>query len=77
METKKVKNKFSINQNVSTILFLMLFILLFSVILTFATPNFLNSYNIGIIIKQMSFFGIAALGQTLVLIIAGIDLRCV
>ena len=56
METKKVKNKFSINQNVSTILFLMLFILLFSVILTFATPNFLNSYNIGIIIKQMSFF---------------------
>lgn len=74
METKKIKNKFSMNQNVSTILFLMLFILLFSVILTFATPNFLNSYNIGIIIKQMSFFGIAALGQTLVLIIAGIDL---
>jgi len=58
----------------STIGFLLLFVVLFGAILSSQTNNFLTAYNIGIIFKQMSFFGIAALGQTLVLIIAGIDL---
>lgn len=58
----------------STIGFLLLFIALFGAVLSSQTSNFLTAYNIGIIFKQMSFFGIAALGQTLVLITAGIDL---
>ena len=51
-----------------------IFIALFGAVLSFATPNFLTAYNVGVIFKQMSFFGVAALGQTLVLIIGGIDL---
>ena len=68
------KRKISLGNNASTILVMALIILLFGTILSFATPNFLTAYNIGIIAKQMSFFGIATLGQTLVLIIGGIDL---
>lgn len=74
MENLIGKKKFSLGQNASTILFLLLFIALFGAILSFATPNFLTAYNVGVIFKQMSFFGVAALGQTLVLIIGGIDL---
>lgn len=58
----------------STILFIVLFIVVYAAALTFVSPNFLTAYNVGIIFKQMSFFGVVALGQTLVLIIAGIDL---
>ena len=58
----------------STTAFIALFILAFGVFLSIYSENFLTSYNIGIILRQMSFFGIAALGQTLVLIIGGIDL---
>lgn len=58
----------------STILFIILFILIYAAVLSVVSPNFLTPYNVGIIFKQMSFIGIAALGQTLVLIIAGIDL---
>lgn len=60
--------------NQSTIIFILLFIILFGAALTVFSGNFFTAYNIGIIFKQMSFFGVAALGQTLVLIIAGIDL---
>ena len=74
MENMIEKKKFSLGQNASTILFLLLFIALFGAVLSFATPNFLTAYNVGVIFKQMSFFGVAALGQTLVLIIGGIDL---
>ena len=72
MDTNNSKRK--ISQGTSTILFLVLFIAVFGAILSFATPNFLTSYNIGIIVKQMAFIGVAALGQTLVLILGGIDL---
>ena len=58
----------------STILYIILFILAYAAVLSVVSPNFLSAYNIGIIFKQMSFVGIAALGQTLVLILAGIDL---
>lgn len=58
----------------STIIFIILFIAVYGAVLSVVSPNFLTAYNIGIIFKQMSFIGIAALGQTLVLIIAGIDL---
>lgn len=58
----------------STTAFIALFIFVFGVMLSLYSENFLTSYNIGIILRQMSFFGIAALGQTLVLIIGGIDL---
>ena len=58
----------------STTIFIAMFIILFGAFLTAVSSNFLSSYNIGIILRQMSFFGIAALGQTLVLIIGGIDL---
>ena len=74
MENKGLKQRFSLGANVQTILFLLLFIILFGAILAAATPNFLTAYNIGVIFKQMAFFGVAALGQTLVLIIGGIDL---
>ena len=58
----------------STILYILLFILIYAAVLSVVSPNFLTAYNVGIIFKQMSFIGIAALGQTLVLILAGIDL---
>ncbi len=70
MDVKSIFKKMS----KSTITFIVLFIVIYAAILSVVSPNFLTAYNIGIIFKQMSFIGIAALGQTLVLIIAGIDL---
>jgi ribose transport system permease protein len=58
----------------STTFFIVAFIVLYGILLTIWSKNFLTAYNIGIILRQMSFVGIAALGQTLVLIIGGIDL---
>ncbi|MDB5561280.1 MAG: permease component of ribose/xylose/arabinose/galactoside ABC-type transporter [Hyphomicrobiales bacterium] len=43
-------------------------------ILTFATPNFLTSRNIPNLLRQGSMIAILALGQTFVVITAGIDL---
>ena len=42
--------------------------------LSFATDNFLSAYNISIVIRQAAFVGLVALGQTLVLLVGGIDL---
>ena len=39
-----------------------------------ATPNFLTSYNLTVVIREASFVGLVALGQTLVLLLGGIDL---
>ena len=58
----------------STTFFIVLFIIAYAIFLSIRSENFLTSYNIGIILRQMSFIGTAALGQTLVLIIGGIDL---
>ena len=38
------------------------------------SSTFLTQYNIGIVIRQVSFVAIVALGETLVLLIGGIDL---
>ena len=43
-------------------------------ILAIFRPAFANDYNIFIVIRQTSFVGIVALGQTLVLLTGGIDL---
>ncbi|MEG1418795.1 MAG: ABC transporter permease [Oscillospiraceae bacterium] len=58
----------------STTFYVILFIAVFSTILAIVSENFMTTYNVGIILRQMSFFGMAALGQTLVLLIGGIDL---
>lgn len=44
------------------------------VLISLITPNFLTSYNLAIVIRQVSFIGIVAAGQTLVLLLGGIDL---
>lgn len=47
---------------------------LLCVALALATPNFLSAYNLTVVIRQASFVGLIALGQTLVLLLGGIDL---
>lgn len=42
--------------------------------LSLVAPNFLSAYNLGVVARQASFVGLVALGQTLVLLIGGIDL---
>lgn len=42
--------------------------------LAFATDNFLSSYNVSVVMRQAAFVGLVALGQTLVLLVGGIDL---
>lgn len=42
--------------------------------LSIASPNFLSQYNLTVVARQASFVGLVALGQTLVLLIGGIDL---
>lgn len=39
-----------------------------------AAPNFLGTYNLVVVARQASFVGLLALGQTLVLLLGGIDL---
>jgi ribose transport system permease protein len=41
---------------------------------TFANPRFLSSNNLFIIARQVSMYGIASIGMTFVILIAGIDL---
>ncbi len=40
----------------------------------FASPNFLSESNLFLIVRQVSMFGIAAVGMTFVILIGGIDL---
>ena len=42
--------------------------------LSVTTSTFLTQYNLGVVIRQASFVAIVALGETLVLLIGGIDL---
>ncbi|KAA5605337.1 ABC transporter permease [Roseospira marina] len=44
------------------------------VLISLITPNFLTPYNLAIVMRQVSFIGIVAAGQTLVLLLGGIDL---
>ena len=43
-------------------------------VLTLLVPSFLSHYNLSVVARQASFVGLVALGQTLVLLIGGIDL---
>ena len=43
-------------------------------VLTFAAENFLSPYNAAVVARQAAFVGLVALGQTLVLLVGGIDL---
>src|SRR6516165_9571868 len=43
-------------------------------ILAIASPNFLTAFNLTVVIREASFVGLVALGQTLVLLLGGIDL---
>jgi ribose transport system permease protein len=45
-----------------------------SVFLAIASPNFLTTYNLTVVIREASFVGLVALGLTLVLLLGGIDL---
>ncbi|MCV2866715.1 ABC transporter permease [Albidovulum sediminicola] len=42
--------------------------------LALATDNFLSAYNMSVVMRQAAFVGLVALGQTLVLLVGGIDL---
>ena len=44
------------------------------VLLSLATPNFFSLTNVPIVLRNASFVGLVALGQTLVLLVGGIDL---
>ncbi len=52
----------------------LLFLVLISVFLTIASDNFLTVQNILTVLLQISVIGIVAIGQTMVMITAGIDL---
>jgi ribose transport system permease protein len=43
-------------------------------LLSIASPDFLNTYNLVTVLRQASFVGIIAFGETLVLLAGGIDL---
>jgi len=49
-------------------------LLLLCLALAIARSNFLTAYNLTVVIRQASFIGLVALGQTLVLLLGGIDL---
>lgn len=55
----------------SGILIALLVLLIF---LALMAENFLSSYNLTVVVRTAAFVGIVALGQTLVLLIGGIDL---
>ncbi|MEQ9689319.1 MAG: ABC transporter permease, partial [Bauldia litoralis] len=49
-------------------------LLILTALLSVAAPAFLSQYNLSVVARQASFVGLIALGQTLVLLIGGIDL---
>jgi ribose transport system permease protein len=49
-------------------------LILLCAILAVASPNFLTAFNLTVVIREASFVGLVALGQTLVLLLGGIDL---
>lgn len=49
-------------------------LLLLSALLALASPNFLTLTNIPIVLRNASFVGMVALGETLVVLVGGIDL---
>ncbi|MCK9551117.1 ABC transporter permease [Aquamicrobium sp.] len=49
-------------------------LILLIAVLSIATDNFLSTYNMSVVARQAAFVGLVALGQTLVLLVGGIDL---
>lgn len=49
-------------------------LLVLCIVLSIAAPAFLSQYNLSVVARQASFVGLVALGQTLVLLVGGIDL---
>jgi ribose transport system permease protein len=49
-------------------------LLVLMIVLSFATDKFLSGYNMTVVARQAAFVGLVALGQTLVLLVGGIDL---
>ncbi|WP_457939882.1 ABC transporter permease [Mesorhizobium sp. 10J20-29] len=49
-------------------------LLVLFILLSLAAPSFLSQYNMSVVARQASFVGLVALGQTLVLLVGGIDL---
>jgi len=52
----------------------LLALIVLSTFLAIASPNFLTTYNLTVVIREASFVGLVALGLTLVLLLGGIDL---
>ena len=52
----------------------LLALIVLSAFLAIASPNFLTTYNLTVVIREASFVGLVALGLTLVLLLGGIDL---
>ena len=48
-------------------------LLVLCIVLALATPNFFTLNNLPIVLRNASFVGLVALGQTLVLLVGGID----
>ena len=53
---------------------LILILLVFFVVLAFAAPSFLTLNNLSNLVRQVSIIGVVAIGMTIVIISAGIDL---
>ncbi|AGI74235.1 ABC tansporter permease protein [Octadecabacter arcticus 238] len=49
-------------------------LIVLTVALSIAADNFLSTYNMSVVARQAAFVGLLALGQTLVLLVGGIDL---
>lgn len=49
-------------------------LVILTAVLAVVTDNFLTTYNISVVARQAAFIGLVALGQTLVLLVGGIDL---
>jgi ribose transport system permease protein len=53
---------------------LILILLVFFIVLAFAAPSFLTLNNLSNLVRQVSIIGVVAIGMTIVIISAGIDL---
>jgi ribose transport system permease protein len=52
----------------------LLALIVLALLLTAGTSKFLTPYNLGIVVRQIAFVAVVAMGQTLVLLTGGIDL---
>jgi ribose transport system permease protein len=52
----------------------LLALIVLCLLLTIGTSKFLTPYNLGIVVRQIAFVAVVAMGQTLVLLTGGIDL---